>query len=257
MRTPKNLLRYNSALAFVLAGLVATTLHEVAHFITALVADGNGLLTPGYVGLSDTITKNNAIISAAAGPLFSLLSGLLIIYIARNWGQGFTRLFWTWLGFLSAQIGFGYFLVCLFAKAGDTGFVLSSINASWLVYAAITAIGAVGTYFILPKMFSASTSRYVKNKKEFFQLGMYPWLIGTLTLVVIYTIIESVVMHQYDLFSMIGTATIGIFVPLANYNAKVERKPLALRFNLSPLVLTTALALLLIFGLSQGIAIGQ
>lgn len=119
----------NSSVAFVLAGLLATTLHEMAHFITALILGDYAKIFPPYVQTADNINLYHHIIISAAGPVFSLLSGLIIIWLLSGKGKGFMRLFWTWLGFLSAQIGFGYFLISPLAKAGDTGFVLSSLNA--------------------------------------------------------------------------------------------------------------------------------
>lgn len=258
MSKSKRQLLYNSTLGFVLAGLIATTLHEVAHFATAIIANGGAILTPANVGLSDTATTNQQIMVAMAGPLFSLISGLLIIYLAKNWGKGFGRLFWLWLGYLSAQIGFGYFLVCSFAHGGDTGQALSLLNANWLVYAAMTAVGAVGTYFVLPKLFSLHTSGYVKNKKEFFQLGMYPWLIGTFILIIIYAFTELVMTSKifFSVFSLVGTATVGIFVPLANYNPKTSKKSLKYSTGYTPLIITIALALFIAFVLSKGWSIG-
>ena len=70
-------------------------------------------------------------IVAAAGPLFSLVSGVALVWTYRRSSSGFLSLFWLWLGFLSTQIGFGYLLITPFATGGDTGFVVSSFADQW------------------------------------------------------------------------------------------------------------------------------
>lgn len=254
----QKLLKYNSVVAFVLAGILATTVHELFHFLTALLLDGTARITPVFAQTGDSISKNNSILVAAAGPILSLLTGLLVIAFCRK-GTGFNRLLWMWFGFLSAQIGAGYFLISSFAKDGDTGQALTLLNAHWMIYAITTIIGAVGTYFILPRLFSAQGSVYVKDKIEFFQLGMHPWWIGTTILVVLYYLIEVVAMGSSDFtfISILGTATIGIFTPLADYKPTKEKAKLILSNPTTPIVATVLLAALLLFGLSHGVAIGS
>jgi hypothetical protein len=258
MATNKQLLK-NSALAFVLAGLIATTLHELAHFATALLLEGQGLFHPTYVLQADNATKNQQMLVAAAGPLFSLVSGLAVIGLCRQKLDNFWSLVRMWFGFLSAQIGFGYFLVAPFAKGGDTGQVLELLNANTIITILVCAFGAIGTYLLLPKLFSKANSIYIASKKDFFQLGMYPWLIGTSALVLIYFVIENTLVgnSNVDIFSVIGTATIGIFTPLADYTASKQKiQKLALGSPVSGLVVTVILILILSL-LSRGIAIGS
>lgn len=258
MALNKQLLK-NSAIAFILAGLIATTLHELAHFVTALLLDGQGQFHPTYVSLADNVSKNHQMLAAGAGPLFSLMSGLAVIGLCRTKASNFWGLVRMWFGFLSAQIGFGYFLVAPFAKGGDTGQVLSLLNANAILIALVCGIGVVGTYFLLPRIFSKANSSYVSSKQEFFQLGMYPWLIGTIALVVVYFIIENVLVSNsaVDIFSVIGTATIGIFTPLADYKLTSQKsQKLNLTTPIKGLVITVGLILVL-FLLSHGITIGS
>lgn len=258
MKQNQKLLKHNSVVAFVLAGMLATTAHELFHFVTALLLDGTARITPVFAQTGDSISKNNSILVAAAGPVLSLLTGLLVIVFCRK-GTGFSRLLWMWFGFLSAQIGFGYFLICSFAKDGDTGQALSLMNAHWIVYVIMTVIGAIGTYFVLPKLFSAQGSVYVKDKKEFFQLGMHPWWIGSIALIVLYYLIEVVAIGSSDFtfISILGTATIGIFTPLADYRPTKEKIKLGLSSPTIPIILTVLLAAVLLFGLSHGVAFGS
>lgn len=246
----------NSSVAFILAGMLTITLHEMAHFITALLLGDNAKIFPPYVQTSNGISLHSHIIVASAGPIFSLISGLLIIRLLSNKGQGFMRLFWTWLGFLSAQTGFGYFLIAPLAKAGDTGFVLSSLKSPWPIYAFVCAVGAIGTYLFLPRLFSNKVSPYSTDKKGYFQLGMYPWLIGTAIMLAIYFVISGVIMHEnFSLFlSLAGVATIGIFTPMARFKpVKDKFQTLELATPIVPIFITLIFALFLIFGLTHGI----
>ncbi len=260
MKTSTKQLLINSSLAFVLAGLLATTFHELAHFVSALILDKQGLFHPAYVGQADGVSKNHQILVAAAGPLFSLLSGVAVIMFCRTKLSGFWSLVRMWFGFLSAEIGFGYFIIAPFAKSGDTGQVLDLIHANFVITALVCAFGALGTYYLLPKIFGQLNSVYVTSKKEFFQLGMYPWLIGSGILVLIYLISESVLDHSQTVsfLSIIGTATIGIFTPIADYKkGKTKPHSLTLQTPIIGLVLTTLLILVLFLLSPHGITIGS
>ncbi len=108
---------------------------------------------------------------------------------------------------------------------------------------------------MLPRMFSKKVSPYATDKKEFFYLGMYPWLIGTAIMLVIYFLIEGVIMHEnFSLFlSLAGIATTGIFTPMANFKTiQSNSQNLQLAIPIIPIVFTILLTLFLMFGLSHG-----
>jgi hypothetical protein len=256
MDSQKRLRISNSSVAFVLAGIVATTLHEASHFFTALLLGNDARIFPTYVATAKNTSLNHNIIVATAGPIFSLLSGLLIIRLLSNRGSGFIRLFWTWLGFLSAQIGFGYFLIAPLARSGDTGYVLLSLHTNWVIYTIVFIIGAIGTYYILPRMFSKKISPLAENRKDFFQLGMYSWLIGTGVMLVIYSVLEGRTSHTIPILflNLAGIATVGLFTPMAYYKSKDNGfLNLKLTTPIIPIILTVLGALFLIFGLAHGI----
>ncbi len=252
-------IKLDSVVAFVLAGMVATTVHEVFHLIMTLALGEKSVLFPDHVQIADNVSKYHAILIAAVGPLCSLVSGLLIIWLARDCGKGFARLFWLWFGFLSAQIGFGYFLVSSIVQTGDTGLVLSLLHAPWYGYVLITAIGGVGSWYVLPKLFSYRVSVFAHDKQSFFQIGMYPWLIATGILLAIYVIIGQIMTPwKLELFGLIAVVTIGIFTPIADFNAlraKAHPDALELSMPIAGMVLTGTVAAFLIFVLTHGISI--
>lgn len=259
MTTPSTkTLKLNSVIAFVLAGMSATTVHELFHLIMTLALGEKAVLFPDHVQIADTVGKNHAILIAAVGPLFSLISGLLIIWLAHDWGKGFARLFWLWFGFLSAQIGFGYFLISSIAQSGDTGLVLSLLHAPWYAYVLTTALGGVGSWYVLPKVFSYRVSVFAHDKRSFFQIGMYPWLAATGILLAIYLVIGQIMVPgKIEPFGLIAVVTIGIFTPIADFNAvRANAHPDSLKLSMpiAGMVITSTVATILIFVLTHGVS---
>lgn len=244
-------------LAFILAGMLATTAHEAAHFVMALALHEKPTMYPIFVNLVDSVSPSHLMLIAATGPLFSLSSGLLIIVFTRTWAGGFARLCWLWCGFLSAQIGFGYFFAAVISQTGDTGYVLAALHAPWYVFALVFLLGAAGSWVILPHLFARRVSPLVPDKQAFNQVGMSPWLLGTGVLLVIYFVIGQVITPgTIDPFGLLAVLTIGIFTPIANFDATMARRPHGLAFS-SPragMALTVVVALGLIFGLAHGLS---
>ena len=248
----------NSVVAFVLAGMVATTLHELSHLTAGLLLGHPGRLYVSAVDTSGLVSTNHLIIIALTGPLFSLVFGILFIFMARNWGQGFGRLFWLWLGFLSAQIGFGYFIISPFASMGDTGKALSLLHAPALIYIISFLFGVSGMIW-LGKRFATPAVAYTTDTSSLRTIGLFSWLIGTGLLLCIE--IPANRMLPTDLLPTViaGTATIGIFTPLLTFFYKsltVEHEQLTLGKPIAGLACALLFAVLLLFVLSHGIKIG-
>ncbi|MBW4061518.1 hypothetical protein HJC99_03050 [Candidatus Saccharibacteria bacterium] len=61
----------NSTIAFVLAGLIVTTLHEISHLVAALILGATqATIYPNFVVTPDATSHAHDIISLATGPLF-------------------------------------------------------------------------------------------------------------------------------------------------------------------------------------------
>jgi hypothetical protein len=250
----------NSTLAFVIAGMLVTTLHELAHVSMARLLGEQVTLYPNVVMTPDGVPSVNAILVAAAGPLFSLIVGLLIIWFGTRYGSGISRLLIIWFGFLSAETGFGYFLIAPFIPGGDTGVVMHLLHAASWQYALLFVLGGIGTYFYLPRQLSRVLGVFSSDKQRYFRLGMYPWLIGTAVLLVIYTgVLETMSLRHIESPSfviLLGVLAIGIFTPMATYRKSAVSEKLNLSFPTSGIVLAGILAFGLIFGLAFGLKIG-
>ncbi|WP_206445864.1 hypothetical protein [Agrococcus sp. KRD186] len=216
MITRNRLLLLNSTVALVLAGTLTVTLHELAHFATALALGHEATLHATSVSNSST-DDATAITTAAAGPIFSILFGLIIVFAARRWGRGFWRLLWMWLGFTSAQAGFGYCMIALLSPAGETGKVLELLGAPWWVGLISLAFGTAGMLW-LSRLFATRVAAYAgEDTRQMMAFGMWPWLFGTLALVVIYaaTVLQLPFMEAF--LSMFGIIAIGVFAPMFTF----------------------------------------
>lgn len=133
----------SSTVAYVLAASVSTTLHESAHAVAGL-AFGHAVTLSSFS--ADTVrpmSHGHAAVMTAAGPVFSLTLGVVLILTGQNLGRGFGRLFVMWLGFLSAQNFVGYLAITPF-RAGDSGAFVDELGLPGVVAWIFCAVGVVG-----------------------------------------------------------------------------------------------------------------
>lgn len=256
MATPRTLL-LNSATAFVLAGMLAITLHEGAHLVTALGLGHHAVLYPSAVDFHAS-SRAHRVATALAGPLFSLVSGLALVLIGSGWGRGFGRLFWLWLGFLSAQIGFGYLIIAPFARAGDTGQALALLSAPGLVYAVSFAVGMAGMYW-LARRFAGEAIRYASEPTSLRAIGLFSWLLGTGILLVVYVPANRHLSGDAIPTVLAGVGTIGIFTPLLTFfyrRLEARREELVLSTPFLGIAGAAVLAAVLVGVVAPGLSFG-
>jgi hypothetical protein len=236
-------------LAFVLAAMVNSLLHEAAHAVAGLVMGLTPTISPFAVSYEPEGTARQQIITAAAGPLFSVALGLILMVVARRWGVGFVRLFFLWLSFMGVMNFVGYCFIAPFAQAGDTGRVLALLNAPNLVFLAVGLVGVVGQ-FLLAWRFAVEVKRYTRDKGEERQLAYFPWLIGTLIIVAL-TVLELILLRlpaSYVVLILSYSVAFGVFAPMQFiFSSRVSNtyEPLSLARSLAlPVVVTAMVALL-------------
>lgn len=98
------LLLTNSTVALVLAAIVAVTLHEASHAVAGLLRGTTPTLYPNAVSYAPDPSRTTQLVTAATGPLFSLVLGLVLYVGGRSIGRGFGRFFVLWLSLISLQI---------------------------------------------------------------------------------------------------------------------------------------------------------
>ena len=91
--TLHHVLKANATISFVLASMVNSLLHESAHAVAGLVQGLTPTISPFSVEFALEGTTSQQVVTAAAGPLFSLVMGLVLMAVARTWGRGTVRLF--------------------------------------------------------------------------------------------------------------------------------------------------------------------
>ena len=207
----------NSAVAFALAVLVSITLHELSHAVTGLLQGGSPELFPFSVEQGGGRTEGEQIATALTGPVFSLLSGLLILAAPLSGAAPFWRLAWLWLGVTSVQSTFGYLITGPFAADGDVGRVwdLTGTPAlvAWLGFAAGWAgTAALGWY--VARHFGALISDRDAMRSELPQLGVYGWLVGTVLALVVSLPVLGAGDVGFDIafFSALGLMACGVCV---------------------------------------------
>ncbi|HEX8487655.1 MAG TPA: hypothetical protein VF642_03845 [Propionibacteriaceae bacterium] len=161
-----------------LASMVNSLLHESAHAVAGLALGLTPTILPFAVDFAPGRTTSQQVFTAAAGPLFSLVMGLVLMSVARSWGRGIVRLFWMWLAFMGVMNFAGYCFIAPFARAGDTGRVLELLNAPLVVSILVGLIGAAGVIW-LARRFAIEVKRYAVDITTERQLAFHPWLLGT------------------------------------------------------------------------------
>lgn len=260
--TDRRALLAGSTLAFVLAAMVNDTLHELAHAVAGLAVGLTPTLSPFSVEYEPQGTSSQQIITAAAGPLFSLVMGLVLMVLARHWGRGLVRLFFLWLPFMGVMNFAGYCFIAPFAQVGDTGQVLKLLGAPGWAYALVALVGVAGQFW-LGYRFASQVKRYTRTVDAERQLAFIAWIIGTLIMIVLTTVqvvalgVEPAVVFVVVFYS----CAVGVFGPMQfifhhRFPAGEEHLELR-RVNVRGLVVTVVLAVLLVgLALSGGVTLG-
>lgn len=206
----------NATVAFVLAALVTGFSHEIAHAVAALVQGANPVVSPFSVSYPDGgRTPTEEIVTALAGPLFSLVVGLVLMVVARSWGSGLVRLFWMWLAFMGVMNFVGYCVIAPFGDVGDTGHALALLAAPGWVSIVVFLVGVAGQ-FLLARRFAVEVKRYAADLGAERRLTNTPWMIGT-AVVIVLTAVEVLLLSapaEQTVVVLAYSVAVGIFAPM-------------------------------------------
>jgi hypothetical protein len=162
----------NATMLFIIATMWQQTLHELGHFIAAIVLHSKDvtLYHNSVQHDASSIPMTSRLMIASAGPLVSLLTGLLFHFVCAKYKQ--RNLLFLFLLFMSAfgYINFGgYLLMSSFFQSGDTGFVFSQLRFPlWLVLS-LSLAGVAFLFFsmkTLSKYFVEMASAEIINNQE-------------------------------------------------------------------------------------------
>ena len=121
----------HSVLIFVSAFVSNTLIHEGAHAVVAKVAGLHPVLHHNYVSTPDKESASTLvkILIPAAGPLMSLLQGIIFLIVLRRTDQkSLLTLFYLWLSVMGFINFVGYLMLTPVVPYGDTGRVFAQLN---------------------------------------------------------------------------------------------------------------------------------
>jgi hypothetical protein len=250
---------FNGAVAFALAGMLAIGLHELARLLTALALEAEVTVYPSYLEFAE-IRSRELVLTSSVGAAVSLAVGFALVFAARIWGFGITRLFVTWLGFISAQLVFSSLMLAPLTGAGDAATLLFWFDAPPWLYGVGFVVGASGT-LLLARLFATRVTAYADGSVSSMRsLGFGSWAAGTAMLVFVYalTFTFTTRSHAIEMVTetLIGVAASGIFAPLFYpFKGKVRVVNEFLRFRAprAAMLCLIVLGIVMVFVLNNGI----
>ncbi len=203
---------FNSTILFVCAATLQMTLHELGHFVAAILVHAKNVTLHHNFVSTDlfAMSTSRAVFYSGAGPLVSLLIGIcfhLVCYRQKKRGLAFLfKLYMAVFGY----IGFlGYLAIAPLFTYGDTGYIFQALHfPTWLTIV-IAIMGALVLYLIISKLMrffvemgTGSIIADKKSRRTFMRaLICYPLYIGILVTTFLNLPVPSVLSLIYPIFS--------------------------------------------------------
>lgn len=179
----------NSSILFVVASIVAMTLHEFGHFFASIIVHAKQIsIHHNYTSNSDAgIPLISTLFIKGAGPLVSLVIGVTFHFIcSRQKKRNKLFLFNLYMSSFGYIGFFGYLIIAPIFTGGDTGFICYALGFPIWITITIAVTGAIALYLLmnsLMKYFVEMGSKEImenKKKRSSFirSLILFPVLIG-------------------------------------------------------------------------------
>lgn len=213
MMNDKAKITINSAVLYVTAFLATTIIHESGHALTGMAYESGPVLHHNFVEhLSpDKLTVMQNVIIALAGPVISLVQGILagVAYL-KSKTHNLATLFLLWFAVLGLNNFLGYLMTGFLFQHGDIGkvFMLLHIHLSIQVVAALLA--ALVLLFMAYKLTTpflkfSYKSQWVDSERSRVNFSLHiiilPWIIGSAIVTVAYLPVQAVVSIIYPAMS--------------------------------------------------------
>ncbi|MEI6348972.1 MAG: hypothetical protein WCP69_13580 [Bacteroidota bacterium] len=179
----------NSTILFVIASIVAMTLHEVGHFFASIIVHARGIsIHHNYTANdNDGLSLQNLLFIKGAGPFISIAIALLFHFICSRQAKRNNLFLFNLYMAAFGYIGFfGYVMIAPLFTGGDTGYICYALGFPIWLTIIVAFAGGVGLYLIissLTKYFLEMGSKEIIENKEariqfIHSLLLYPIFIG-------------------------------------------------------------------------------
>ncbi len=145
----------NAAVLFITAAIIEMTLHELAHFIAAIMVNAKeiALHHNSVSANTEALSLANKIFIKAAGPIVSLLIGILFHYICSKQTKRDMLFLFNLYMCIFGYIGFGgYLMISPLFTYGDTGYIFDALHFPMAVTIAIAMAGIVMLFFLMKNL---------------------------------------------------------------------------------------------------------
>jgi hypothetical protein len=202
----------NSSILFVCASVLQMTLHELGHFVAAILIHAkNVTLHHNYVSTETTdMSLPGSVFYAAAGPFVSLLIGAGFHFVCSlQKKRNMLFLFNLYMAVFGYIAFFGYLMVAPFFTYGDTGYIFKALNFPMWLTIGIAAMGGVILYALTLKLIrffvELGTNNIIveKQSRRIFMSSLihYPLYIGIVITTLLNLPVPTALSLIYPIFS--------------------------------------------------------
>jgi hypothetical protein len=209
----KQFIILNSTILYVIAFLLTTLFHELGRALAGAHFGARPILHHNYVdylSISQLSAKNKVCI-ALAGPLVSLLQGILAGWVfLKIKKQTLFKLFLLWFSILGLSNFLGYLMTGPLFQEGDIGKVYQLLNTP-LVWQVVIAVAGAAILFYAAFQMTVPLLQFsykpvwvsdAKSRKQFaLNILIFPWLIGATLVTILYLPVIAIVSIIYPFSS--------------------------------------------------------
>lgn len=228
------------------ASMIQIQLHEWAHGVVALALVGEATVHGAMVEHPGPASAEAAI--AIAGPVFSLILGILVYALSRPVRQGVVRTFLTWASLAALQGTFGYLMVAAVMPVGDTAVAFEAWGVPVIGYVLTGLIGLAGM-FLNAYLLSREITRSFSDPGDVLAASVLTWLVATGALIVVYTTVAILADLQGELLvaTVLGPVTSLVFAPMATFFwTRTPHLSMPYRISMGPAAILFAAAVVVV-----------
>lgn len=178
-----------SLAAMLLGSAITVLVHEIGHWVVGAALGYPSQLYAFAVSHGGEQTAGDVAVMAMAGPLVSLVVGLVMTtWTPLRRTGGTAHLLWLWIGFTSLQEFVTYLVITPFG-AGDTAMAVAALGWGAPVMFAALALG-IGGMFWQAWRFALHLHRHSGGDHgRANQLAWHPWLLGVVWMIAVQAVL--------------------------------------------------------------------